>query len=253
MKKQHCIYLIIFIGMIGVLIIQPIPQDVDYHNFADNRRLFGVDNFFNVFSNLPFILVGVYALSLFQEKNAVQYVSDILSAYVIFFIGLALIGLGSAYYHLEPNNETLFWDRLPMTVSFMAFVVIVVAEYISVSFAKQLLYPLISVGVVSVLYWDFTESRGVGDLRFYALVQFLPMLVVPIIMWKNTSRYSHEIFYWGLLGLYVLAKVFEILDHPVYMGIGISGHTIKHLLAAAGPFLVLQALMKRSEQGIAQE
>lgn len=31
-----------------------------------------------------------------------------------------LIGLGNGYFHYSPDNQTLFWDRLPMTLDFLA-------------------------------------------------------------------------------------------------------------------------------------
>src|SRR3990172_102797 len=34
----------------------------NYHNFADQRALWGVSNFWNVVSNLPFLLVALWGL-----------------------------------------------------------------------------------------------------------------------------------------------------------------------------------------------
>jgi len=56
---------------------------------------------------------------------------DLYKAYIAFFTGLILIGLGSGYYHLAPSNSTLVWDRMAITVSFMSFFVLVVGESIS--------------------------------------------------------------------------------------------------------------------------
>src|SRR5262245_15202615 len=42
-----------------VFCLSPIPQDLSYHTFADDRTMLGVPNFLNVASNLPFIVVGV--------------------------------------------------------------------------------------------------------------------------------------------------------------------------------------------------
>ena len=50
------------------------------------------------------------------------------AAIVILFLGILLTGFGSAYYHLDPTISTLFWDRLPMAVSFMAILAIGIEE-----------------------------------------------------------------------------------------------------------------------------
>ena len=36
----------------------PLAQDLTYHNFADQRSLYGVPHFWNVASNLPFAVIG---------------------------------------------------------------------------------------------------------------------------------------------------------------------------------------------------
>ena len=82
----------------------------------------------------------------------------------------------------KKSNATLVWDRLSITVSFMAFFVIVYGETVSVRTARMMLGPLVGLGIVSVFYWHITESQGVGDLRLYGLVQFLPMLLIPFMV-----------------------------------------------------------------------
>ena len=58
---------LIFCGLVagslaGLLLLPPISQDQGYHHFADQRTLFGVPNFWNVVSNLPFMAVGSVGL-----------------------------------------------------------------------------------------------------------------------------------------------------------------------------------------------
>jgi hypothetical protein len=57
----------LFLGLAALLIvlaciIPPIPQSASYHQFADQRRLWGIANFGNVSSNLPFAVVGIWGL-----------------------------------------------------------------------------------------------------------------------------------------------------------------------------------------------
>src|ERR1043166_6803997 len=100
---------------LGVLMmLPPIPQDPAYHAFADQCTLFGVPNFANVVSNVPFLLVGIVGVVLCVQRR----LAGAQLCWFGFFVGLILIAFGSGYYHLAPNNETLVWDRLPMTVAF---------------------------------------------------------------------------------------------------------------------------------------
>jgi len=59
------------------------------------------------------------------------------------FVGVFLTGIGSSYYHLYPDNRTLVWDRLPMTIAFMALFGAIVGEYISRRAARELFAPLL--------------------------------------------------------------------------------------------------------------
>ena len=222
------------------------PQDVSYHNFADQQTFFGIANFLNVISNMFFVMAGFAGIRLLILSGNIELVDSIRFVYKIFFAGLLLLGLGSGYYHLSPDNATLFWDRLPMVVVFMSFFTIVLAEFINEALAKRLFLPLMLTGLASVLYWYWTESTGEGDLRIYLLVQFLPLILMPIIFLTYASRFSHVSFYWLVLACYGVAKGFEVIDVEVYEYTGfVSGHTLKHLVSAAAPVLIYVALIRR--------
>src|ERR1700744_240251 len=167
-------------AIISLFAFQPIAQPTSYHKFADTRTFCGIPNFGNVISNLPFIFVGIIGLAsmgkrVFAFKNP-RNVGPL-------FIGVILTGFGSAYYHWNPNNDTIVWDRIPMTIVFMSLLSVVVAELINVRLGFALLIPLVGIGVGSVIWWHYTETIGRGDLRLYFLVQFYPMLVIPLLMW----------------------------------------------------------------------
>jgi hypothetical protein len=108
---------------------------------------------------------------------------------------------------------------------------------------RTLLGPLLIIGAASVFYWAWTEKHGVGDLRPYALVQFLPLLLIALMLWLYPgSRESTAWLWWSFL-MYFLAKVAEYFDAPVYRAVGFSGHTMKHLLSAAAILFALFALL----------
>lgn len=231
----------------GVLLFVPaIPQDPGYHEFADQRKIFAIPHFFNVVTNLPFLIIGLIGMQLIAVNKFSGGLPELRTAYGLFFIGIFLVGLGSGYYHLNPANETLVWDRLPMTIAFMAFFTIMIGEYITVETANRLLYPLLGSGMLSVAYWYWSEQHGQGDLRFYGLVQFMPMVLIPLILVTGTSRFASNCYLWGVLAAYAAAKLVEYGDAAIYQLSGfISGHSIKHLLAAVGAWFFVAALKQR--------
>jgi len=219
----------------------PIPQDLHYHCFADGRTLYGIPNFWNVASNLPFLVIGLSGVVFLmrERKHAGLDASSLM-----FFVGIVLTGLGSVWYHLHPDNHTLIWDRLPMTIAFMAFFSVILRECVHEDTGKKMLWPLLFLGVLSVYYWQMTESRGHGDLRFYFLVQFLPMLLIPLILLLFRKKGFPKRYFWLVLLAYVFAKVLELNDVEIFHATGISGHTIKHVMAAIAPLIFLAGLWK---------
>jgi hypothetical protein len=240
LTPSHKVLLLIAVAVAaigGVFLLDPIPQNPDYHRFADARTLFEVPNFWNVASNLPFMLAG--GLGLLQVRRIAS--ADLATHYRVFSAAIALVALGSAWFHLSPSTPTLVWDRLPMTVAFMALLSAVIADRISWVVGRALLWPLVVVGIASIAWWLRTETAGSGDLRPYALVQFLPLLLIPVmlLMWRGEGLSSRWI--WMAFGAYALAKVAEQLDAPIFAAIGMSGHALKHLLAALATWWIVRA------------
>lgn len=223
----------------GVWLLDPIPQDPAFHDFADQRALFGVAHFWNVVTNLPFLLVG--ALGWLQPRTAAT--PDLGTHYRVLCAAIALVALGSGWYHHAPSNATLVWDRLPMTVAFMALFSALLADRISWLLGRALLWPLVVAGIASIAWWVRTEAAGAGDLRAYALVQFLPMMLMPLILllWRDGSLAARTL--WFALGAYALAKLLEHFDAAVFAATGglVAGHALKHLAAALAAWWILRA------------
>ncbi len=236
------IVLVLILGICGVLTLDPISQDLNYHQFKDRRIILGIPNFWNVISNLPFLLVGIMGLYSILCSAKMNIIAELKTAYLLFFFSISLIAFGSAYYHLWPDNASLVWDRLPMTIAFMALFSIIICEFTCLQAGKYLLWPLLILGVFSVYYWHSTESHGEGDLRLYILVQFLPMLVIPLILLFFKSKFTHPNAYWLLLLCYVLAKIFEYFDEAIYHVLFLpSGHSLKHIIASVGVFCLFKS------------
>lgn len=217
------------IAIIAVFSFPAIPQDPAYHDFADDRMMFGIPNFWNVVSNVAFVAVGVFGLLKFGRGK----IPGAGLPYLVFCFGIILVSMGSAYYHLDPTPQSLVWDRLPMTLAFMAIFSMVVSDRVSEKLGARLLWPLVLLGVASVTYWYWSEVQGRGDLRPYVIVQFLPMLIIPMLISLYYGKRMLSAFLWATLFTYALAKVAEYFDPAIFAWLGFwSGHTIKHLLSA---------------------
>ncbi|HEY8388946.1 MAG TPA: ceramidase domain-containing protein [Parasegetibacter sp.] len=245
--KILLLILLTLICVIGTFLFDPVPQNPSFHKFSDRNQILGIPNGLNVLSNLPFIAVGIMGLLSLKRSAIIQSLAVI---YFLLFTGIILIGLGSGWYHLSPDNNSLVYDRIPMTIVFMAFLSAVVAECIDVNAGVRLLFPLIVIGIASVLYWYYTESIGRGDLRLYGLVQFYPMVAIPAILLlfpspanKRTWRLLPWILIW-----YAIAKIFEQFDFDIYDATGfVSGHSLKHIAAAVAAWYMVKVVRVKSK------
>ncbi|CAD6227998.1 unnamed protein product [Miscanthus lutarioriparius] len=151
------------IFVVLMLVTPAIPQDEAYHDFADQRTLF-LD-------------------SKHSDSNLAASSQGELWSWTLFFVGATAVGFGSSYYHLNPNDATLVWDRLPMTIAFTSVMAIFIIERV--------------------------DERA---------------------------------------GFYLLAKVEEAADKPIYNWTHqiVSGHTLKHLCAAMVPVFLALMLAKRT-------
>ena len=227
------------LGTLLVLMFQtPIQQDVLYHRFADTRMLSGIPNFQNVMSNLPFMLVGMAGF-LFCGRQP-HYETKL--AWTLFFAGIGLVGFGSIHYHLHPDSHTLVWDRLPMAMGFMALFSALLGELIDPKLTRYLLFPMVLTGFASVMVWHWFD-----DLRFYIWVQFMPMLVIPVMLLLYRKQYSHTYLLVLAMLIYLVAKVLEVFDSEIYWQLQgvVGGHAMKHVVAAAGSAVLLWMLSVR--------
>ena len=244
-EKVTALVLLLLIGCIGITIVPPVCQDLNYHVFADRSEYFSIPNFWNVVSNLPFLIIGGLGMLFVAFKSSGRLVEILQPNYFIFFFGILLTGFGSSYYHWNPNNQTLVWDRLPMTISFMSIFSIIIGEYIGTKYARVLLLSLLTLGITSVFYWSYTEFIGCGDLRMYMAVQFFPMVLIPLIMIFFKSGNYPTNYLWFVLLAYLVAKAFERYDLVIAYIIPLSGHSIKHIFAAFAPLIFLMGLKNK--------
>ncbi len=241
MKKKRLGYILLgiigIIAIIGFTLSSPIEQNEDYHNFSDTLTIGGIPNFWNVISNFPFLIVGLFGIIRLKKMDRVNF------QFSIFFIGISLVAIGSGYYHFNPNSSTLVWDRLPMTIVFTALMSIVISEFIDFKKGKLLLIPFLLIGIISIIYWVKLD-----DLRLYALVQYYPIIAIPIILILFKSEENSSKGFWLLLITYIIAKLFETFDFEIYKTLKLlSGHSLKHLSASVGIYILINSYVRQNK------
>ncbi|MCM0148638.1 ceramidase domain-containing protein [Photobacterium galatheae] len=242
--------------LILVLSQSPITQPADFYQYADTRTRFGVPNFVNVISNLPFAIIGLLGIRLLShtpKRQVVQVIEpNVAPAYFLFFQGLLATAIGSAYYHLTPTPFSLMLDRIPICLAFLSLYCIMLSEYIHPRLGQRLLFPLNLYGLLAVIYWYVQARTGdhSADLSAYVLVQLLPVLHVPMILFLYEEKRPGGGYYLAALISYGLAKLAEYLDSELFSLTGewISGHSLKHLLAALSGWWIYLLLKKRLPQ-----
>jgi hypothetical protein len=216
-------------------IIKPIPQPVSYHNFADKRNFLGIPNCLNVLSNLGFLLASIYGLihNFYSSMNKKTKIF-----FMIFYVSLMLTTFGSAYYHWNPNNQTLIWDRIPTSLSLTSIASALLVERSNYLATIPIAIIIILSAPISSLYWYYSEMYFIGDIRPYILTQSVPIIIfyfLLILFPKTNDNTLYKGFLFSILarlGEYFDKKVYELTFHIV------SGHTCKHLFFALSGFFV---------------
>lgn len=240
----------------------PIAQWADYHAFADVRAWLGIPNAADVLSNLPFALVGAWGWMRLRRPEPSWPAQN---AWRLFCAGLLCTAVGSAVYHLAPDNTALVFDRIPIAGACAALLCAFLAERVDRRWSSlPALAAAWLAATLSVVIWWAGELHGTGDLRAYLFVQCLPMLLVPAGLllpraaWPaagpaGTDDPPYTVApsaWWAVLALYAAAKGAEVADHALFGMLGmVSGHTLKHLLAALAAGWIVRAAVPPRRPG----
>jgi hypothetical protein len=238
---QEILLILVIIGsFMGIIIaFEPLSQNQAYHDFADKRTLCSIPNFFDVTSNIAFALFGIVGFR-FCLKNRQK---EAPWSWIVFFLGVTMVCFGSGYYHWNPNDNSLVWDRFPMTIGFMGLFIGILSEYVNSKIERFFLIPAIISGFSSWFYFD--------DLRFYYWIQLIPLLIIPVVLIVYQGKYTHQRYLIFALSFYLLAKVSEAYDKEIFFLSyeQFSGHSLKHLLASLGPLTIYMMFKKREVVG----
>ena len=217
-KRPLFVWLLVAaIAALTWLLVPPIPQPLQYHDFADWHVCLGIDYGYDTFSNGLFILAGAAGLRFMFSDKGKHAFADPREAlpYSLLFFAAILVGIGSGYYHLAPDNGRLLWDRAAISLAMASWFAAILCERVSITAGLRLLPLLYAAGLGSVVYWGWSEMNGHGDLRAYGLVQFYPMLLIPLLLWLYPARYSGDRNILIVIALYVLALVCDFTDQPI--------------------------------------
>lgn len=228
--KDALFYSAIFLFFVLFYWVLPLfPQPEKYHHFSGDQVLFGLPNFMNVASNIFYILAGIIGLYRIRKVKLILPIWR----WQLFFISIALVGLGSGYYHFSPSTHSLFWDRLPMCLGFAFLSANFLAErYLSCDGHKPLLL-ILAFSLYSILHWHIGEMLGVGDLRLYGVTQFATIGLIGGILSFRARCQLLDKPYWILFIGYAIAKICEEFD-PIIFTMShelLGGHVIKHIVS----------------------
>ena len=234
-------------AVLVIVFAPPMAEPASLRTLADARPMLGIPNFWNVVSNLPLLLVGAWGLFVLARQDGAFEPREDAWAWRVCFLAVALSGVGSTYYHLAPDADRLMWDRLPIALGFMALLSAVIGERVSATAGLRSLVPLLIAGAASVLYWRWSALHGAEDILPYAMVQFGAMAAIAALALGRPSRYPRGSDVLVAIGIYAAAKVAEGLDAQIYaLGRLISGHTLKHILAAVAVWWLARMLRLRA-------
>lgn len=239
--RRESVVVVLLAGLLPLLFFgfAPIPQVSGYHDLADPRCILGIDHFWNVVSNLPFLVIGLMGLQLLRRKP-----EEAAAAWATVFAGTVLVAFGSAYYHSAPDDTTLIWDRIPIGIAFMGFLTALLVEHLDGAarrIARGFLVPLVLFSVAAIWWWS---TRG--DLSLWVWVQAAPMLAALLVL-ALPGRYTHRRYLAYAFACYAAAKLFEVGDWQLMQWTGgmMSGHALKHFAAAAGVWCFYVMLRER--------
>ena len=212
------------------------PLRAHGHPFVDARSWWSVPNTLDVLSNLPLVLAGAAGLWSLRGRALTRSTGNALR---VFFAGLILSGVGSATYHWAPDVSSLVIDRLGMAVAFAGVLALSVAERVGQREARLFLPAVLLFAVVSAALPHLQ-----GNVLPWAVVQFGGMGLVVWAASRRPVQGALGVSLVGLIALYAVAKLFEFGDEAVFRATGewVSGHSLKHVVAACAALPILVGL-----------
>lgn len=243
-KEKGILFLTLALGVVSIL-APHINQFAHYHNFADQRTWLQIPCIMDVLSNLPFFLMGICGIVVLRRSILQEHrYASIRDMYLLFFYGLIMTGVCSSAYHLQANNQSLWLDRMGMSVAFAGMLGMAVANRISLRAGKAAVYTTLIVAPISLWVWQTT-----GNLAPWGVLQLGGMIIVFTLAFLKEVHGQPRLPLMYIILWYALAKILEIADHQVFALTGgwISGHSLKHIAASLAALPVICMLYRQRQ------
>jgi hypothetical protein len=218
--------------------------DISPYEFACDGAHAGIPHFWNVLTNVPFVLLGLWQLWRIRRLRAAG--TSVSFNWTGLWLSTIGIGLGSGAYHWLLTPLGLALDRLAIA----ALIAFLLAHAADVTLgwgpSRRGSTLLLAACLSTVVLWMLGGTAWVyGALQALGAVAVLAAFVRADLRARRGGAalpISPRPLYL-FTACYGLAKVCEILDQQVCDLTGwIGGHPLKHLWAALG-LLFLSALM----------
>ena len=235
------------LALLALALWGPVLHDHPHqHGFADQRTLWGIPCALDVLSNLPFALAGAWGLVLLGRVRPGARDAATRATAGLFCAGLLLTAAASSWYHWQPDNAGLLWDRLGMAVAFAGMLGLAAAQRVSPRAGSATALVALAAGPLAVLWWAHTSN-----LLPWAVVQLGGMLLVLSLACLPQRAGPLALRLGAVIAWYGAAKLLELGDHAVFEATGqwVAGHSLKHLAAAAAAWPVLRALHSVTGRG----
>ncbi len=239
--KERVLLCVVLAAILSAGLLPPLTQDQAYHAFADTRSFLGIPRAADVLSNVGFLVGGMWGLWLSATRRLRYFSPTMGTAACVFFTGMVCTAVGSAVYHANPQDYGLAIDRYGMVVAFAGMLGMCATQRVTDRAGGVLLGSTFAIGVASVAAWQVT-----GSLTSYALMQFGGIALV-LGMSAATPRGAGPLWSWMLVS-YAAAKLAEHWDTEIFEMTAqmVSGHTLKHLLAAVPAWATIRGFQRES-------
>ncbi len=242
---EACLLGALVLAFLAAVLGPAIPQAPHYHAFADQRLWWKLPFAMDVLSNIPFAVAGASGWWALKRLPHAGHIDASRALARTFFLGLLLTAAGSSYYHLQPVDARLAWDRLGMVVAFAGLAGLAVTERVSARAGVAAAWAFGMAGTVSIEVW-----RTSGDLLPWTVVQGGGMLLVLVVALFKPVPNAWGVPLVAVIAIYAVAKVSELADGAIFVWTGgwVSGHSLKHLIAALAAWPVIGAVKNKNRE-----
>jgi hypothetical protein len=231
-------------------VLLPLTRGPAFHVYADQRTWLGIPHAGDVLSNLAFVVVALWALQRARSPFA-----------RLCCAGVALIGIGSATYHVAPSDTTLALDWTPIALGLAFITAAVIDDRFGARAGRTALVVGCLLAIGAVASWLATGGTGgtlhgglADDVRShladdmpggtmlpYVCVQALGVALPPLIALARPGRIPARPLLVAVL-LFAIARLCAAQDRVVLAMLGVSGHSLKHIAAALAAGCALYAI-----------